>query len=75
MHSNWRIDNFRDALTFSVLFDLGFVQPIFTWKGKRKRDDYIRARLDRCLAFISFSQSFSSCYVFNISVVIQTTLL
>lgn len=43
------------------LFDLGYVGPKFTWKGKKTSTDYVQARLDRGLIFTHFSQICPSC--------------
>lgn len=67
-----KIDNFLDTLTYSGLFDLSFVGP--NWKWQQEVDDYIRARLDRGLTSINFSQLFLSCSVHNTLLVTLTIL-
>ncbi|KAL0313474.1 UNVERIFIED_CONTAM: hypothetical protein Sradi_5746700 [Sesamum radiatum] len=46
----WQISDFRQALNFSELSDLGYSGPKFTWCNRRKHPETVRARLDRAVA-------------------------
>lgn len=62
-----QIENFWDVLTNIGLFNLGYEDLKFTWKGEKASNDYIHAHLDRDLFSLSLSQIFPSCMVHNTS--------
>lgn len=43
---NWQIDNFKDVLSDTGVFDMGLEGPEFIWKGPKNDSDYIRADQD-----------------------------
>ncbi|CAM9000895.1 unnamed protein product [Rhodiola kirilowii] len=48
-HSNWQINNFRQALDDCQLSDLGFIGSPFTYSNRRKGIEEMRGRLDRAV--------------------------
>lgn len=56
--NNQQIENFRQALSDTGLFDLGYEEPKYTWKGPREKSDHIQAGLDRGLAITHFLKFF-----------------
>ena len=60
------MQNFRDALDFCNLHDLGFEGDVFTWRNKNYHvDGYIRERLDRVVATPEWCQCFPAYKVVN----------
>ena len=42
----WQIQDFKDAMAYIELHDLGFVGHSFTWRNKRDQSGFVTARLD-----------------------------
>jgi hypothetical protein len=64
--AQYLMENFRSALDFCNLQDLGFEGDIFTWRNNNFRvDGYIRERLDRAVASPSWRVRFPGYKVIN----------
>lgn len=38
--NNWKIENFRNAISDACSFDIGFEGPKFTWKGPKHGNNF-----------------------------------
>ncbi|XP_072087368.1 uncharacterized protein [Arachis hypogaea] len=52
------IQAFRDFINGGSLVDLGYEGSMFTWSNKQAGINFIRERLDRCLASIQWKQNY-----------------
>jgi hypothetical protein len=60
------MDNFREALTYCQLHDLGYEGDVFTWRNHNHvAENYIRERLDRAVANDEWRIRFPGTQVIN----------
>ena len=59
----WQLRDFREAVSFCELHDLGFQGHQFTWRNKRDDSNFVTTRLDRITALASWISSFDGAEV------------
>ncbi|KAK2642450.1 hypothetical protein Ddye_024213 [Dipteronia dyeriana] len=60
------IDNFRNALDYCGLDDMGFQGPRFTWSNKRNGCDLVQERLDRGVCDSEWYQLFPRASIYHL---------
>jgi exonuclease III len=64
---DWQIRDFREALAFAQLFDLGFEGSPFTWIKGRKGPTFKAERLDRIVASMAWINMFEGAKVIHLA--------
>jgi exonuclease III len=64
----WQIRDFREAVVYSELHDLGFSGLPFTWRNKRDGIAFVTARLDRMLASATWVAEYDGAGVYHLPV-------
>jgi exonuclease III len=64
----WQIRDFREAVVYCGLHDLGYVGNTFTWRNNRDANAFVTARLDRMMASSSWIEEFVGAVVTHLAV-------
>jgi endonuclease/exonuclease/phosphatase family metal-dependent hydrolase len=61
-----QISDFQQCLADCGLVDLGFCVPKYTWSNRQDPHRHVKARLDRAVANVEFSNLYEDCLVENV---------